>query len=61
MRLLKFWKLRVGTYSSWALNRRGEANKFAPFSAFYFAEQSRILTILNIKKTKVSMESLRRT
>lgn len=23
MRLLKFWKLRVGTYSSWALNRSG--------------------------------------
>ena len=59
MRLLKFWKLRVGTYSSWALNRCGGANKFPQFSAFYFAEQ--ILTILKIKKTKVSTESLRRT
>ena len=61
MRLLKFWKLRVGTYSSWALNRSGGANKFSQFSAFYFAEQSSILTISNIKKTKVSTESLGRT
>ena len=58
MGLLKFWKLRVGTFSSWALNRSGGLINFHNFQLFILL--NKVETILNIKKVKVSTESLSR-